>query len=88
VLDRRTSRSSRHRLEKENLLMSVVAGLLLGAGTVNAADSAFPGNADEGSTRLPALSTYADRYRYIQGTEIHAGVRAAGSGFPSSNATD
>jgi hypothetical protein len=95
---------------KRKLAGVVAAGLLLGAGAVNA---------DEGSTPLPAQSTYADqyrgkpvqstgspfpvshgrqvmppqstyadRYRGTQRAESHADMGAAGSAFPSSNATD
>lgn len=66
---------------KRKLAGVVVAGLLLGAGAVSAAESAFPGNADEGSWQLPALSTYADQHRDTQ-------LGAAEPAFPISNARD
>ncbi|OGA46907.1 MAG: hypothetical protein A3F74_03720 [Betaproteobacteria bacterium RIFCSPLOWO2_12_FULL_62_58] len=65
---------------KRKLAGVVVAGLLLGAGAVNAAESAFPGNADEGSTVLPALSTYADQHRGKPD-------QSAGSPFPAASLT-
>lgn len=47
---------------KRTLAGVVVAGLLLGAGAVNAAGSVFPNASDDGGS-LPALSTFADRHR-------------------------
>jgi hypothetical protein len=57
---------------KEKLAAVVVAGVLFGAGIANAAGGAFPGNADEGSTILPPLSTYADRHVVTPGAAVSA----------------
>lgn len=64
---------------KRKLAGVVVAGLLLGAGAANAVESAFPGNADEGSWQLPPLSTYADQHRGKP-------EKSTGSPFPASGA--
>ena len=64
---------------KRKLAGFVVAGLLLGAGAVNAAESVFPSNADEGIARLAPLSTYADQHRGKPD-------QSAGSPFPASGA--
>ncbi len=70
---------------KRKLAGLVVAGLLLGAGAVNAAEPVFPSNADEGIARLPPLSTYVDELAGTAGRrELGAGaVNAAESVFPS-----
>ena len=60
----------------------VVAGLLLGAGAVNAAESVFPSNADEGIARLAPLSTYADQYAGAAGRRGEP-VQNAESPFPT-----
>ena len=57
---------------KEKLAAVVVAGVLFGTGIANAAGGAFAGNADEGSTTLPSLSTYADRHVVIPGVAVSA----------------
>lgn len=61
----------------------VVAGLLLGTGVAHA----FPGNADEGSTILAPLSTYADQHRATLNTgAVITGVPAvAGNANEGSN---
>ena len=70
---------------QRKLVGLVVAGLLLGAGAVNAAESVFPSNADEGIARLAPLSTYADQHAGAAGRRgLGAGaVNAAESVFPS-----
>ena len=60
----------------------VVAGLLLGAGAVNAAESVFPSNADEGIARLAPLSTHADQPAGAAGRRGKP-VQSAGSPFPA-----
>ena len=59
----------------------VVAGLLLGAGAVNAAESVFPSNADEGIARLAPLSTRADQPAGATGRHGKP-AQSAGSPFP------
>jgi hypothetical protein len=61
---------------KARISSLVVVGLLLSAGAVNAAESAFPGNADEGSNELAPRTTFADQYR---GTLTKDGVNTAQS---------
>jgi hypothetical protein len=80
----------RHDMLKRKLAGLAVAGLLLGAGAVNAAGSAIAGNADEGSTVLPSLSTYADQYRGAPGDRMGSQFADTGvtSAFPVSNAMD
>ena len=75
---------------KRKLSGLVVAGLLLGAGAVNAAESAFPGHADEGSTVLPSLSTYADQNRGMPAHRMGSLFADTGAtaAFPVSNAID
>jgi hypothetical protein len=64
---------------KGKLAGLVIAAALLGAGVANA-QTAFPGNADEGSNVLPARSTYADRYREMLEQPLVTGT--APSAFP------
>ena len=60
----------------------LVAGLLLGAGAVNAAESVFPSNADEGIAHLAPLSTYADRHAGAAGRRGEP-VQSAELPFPT-----
>jgi hypothetical protein len=53
---------------------------------VQSTGSPFP--VSHGRQVMPPQSTYADRYRGTQRAESHADMGAAGSAFPSSNATD
>jgi hypothetical protein len=64
----------------------LVAGLLLGTGAVNAAESAFPKSVDEAGIHLSSQSTYADQHRGMLGTAESAfpkGVDEAGVRLPS-----
>lgn len=72
---------------KRKLAGLVVAGLLSGAGAVNAAESAIAGNADEGSTVLPSLSTYADQLRGTAGAGAANAAESAIAGNADEGST-